>query len=158
MFRLALAFALAPLAGCASPSPVAEQPAVAPSGLKQVPLTVRTTDGERRFNVEVAETSAQQATGLMFRRELAPDGGMIFPFPTPRIASFWMKDTYLPLDLIFIRANGTIESIAEGLPLNETPVGSGEEVTSVLELNAGTAERLGIRQGDRVVSSALPAG
>lgn len=153
---LALVLALAPLAACAPSSPVADQPTVAPSGLTQVPLTIQTAKGTRRFTVEVAATPAQQATGMMFRREMAADRGMLFPFPAPRIASFWMKDTYLPLDLIFIRADGTIESIGNGVPLDETPVGSGEEVRSVLELNGGTADRLGIAAGDRVVSSALP--
>ena len=153
----ALLLALAPLAACAPSTPVADQPGVAPSGLSQVPLTIQSANGPHRFTVELAATSAQQATGLMFRRSMAADHGMLFPFPTPRIASFWMKDTYIPLDLIFVRANGTIESIGDGVPLNEVPVGSIEEVTSVLELNGGTAERLGISAGDRVVTSALPA-
>ena len=157
MLRHALFLALLPLAACASPAPVGEQPSVAPSGLTQVPLTIRTAKGPRRFTVEVAATPAQQATGLMFRREMVADHGMIFPFPEPRVASFWMKDTYLPLDLVFIRADGTIESVGDGVPLDETPVGSGEEVTSVLELNGGTAERLGIAPGDRVESQALRA-
>ncbi len=157
MLRHALLLALAPLAACASSAPVGEQAAVAPSGLRQVPLTIRTAKGPRRFTVEVAATPPQQATGLMFRREMAADHGMIFPFPTPRVASFWMKDTYIPLDLIFIRANGTIESIGDGVPLDETPVGSSGEVTSVLELNGGTAERLGVAPGDRVESEGLRA-
>ncbi len=157
MLRLALLFALAPLAACASSAPVTEQPSVAPSGLTQMPLTIRTAAGLRRFTVEVAGTPAQQATGLMFRRDMAADHGMIFPFPAPRMASFWMRDTYLPLDLIFIRADGTIDSIGDGVPLDETPVGSLGEVTSVLELNGGTAQRLGIAPGDRVESAALSA-
>lgn len=147
---------IGPLAGCASANAPAEQ-ALAPSGLTQVPLTVRSATGEHRFTVEVAGTPAEQQQGLMFRREMAADRGMIFPFPTPRVASFWMKDTVLPLDLIFVRADGTIESIGEGVPLNEVPVGAGEEVAAVLELNGGTAERLGIQPGDRVVSTALSA-
>ena len=145
---------VAPLAACASASPPAER-SLAPSGLTQVPLSIRSANGEHRFTVEVAGTPAEQAQGLMFRREMAVDRGMIFPFPTSRVASFWMKNTMIPLDLIFIRADGTIESIGDGVPLDETPVGSGEEVTSVLELNGGTAERFGIAPGDRVTSSAL---
>ena len=155
MRRLALLLIPLALTACASASPVADQPTVAESGLEQVPLTIATVGGERRFTVEVARTSAQQAQGLMFRRSMPAHHGMIFPFPTPRIASFWMKDTYIPLDLIFLRADGTIESIGDGVPLNETPVGSNEEVTSVLELNGGTADRLGIRPGDRVTSAGL---
>lgn len=153
---LALALLFAPLSACASGAPAPEQGVLAPSGLTQVPLSIRSGGREHRFTVEVAATPAQQQQGLMFRREMAADRGMIFPFPTPRVASFWMRETYLPLDLIFVRADGTIESIGAGEPLNETPVGAGEEVMSVLELNAGTAERLGFGPGDRVVSSALP--
>lgn len=153
---IALLLALAPLAACAPSAQVADQPSVAPSGLSQVPLTIQSANGSHRFTVEVAATPAQQSTGMMFRRQMEADHGMLFPFPEPRMGSFWMKDTYLPLDIIFLRANGTIESIGDGVPLNEVPVGSNEEVTSVLELNGGTAERLGIRAGDRVVTSALP--
>lgn len=155
MRRLALLLLPLALTACASASPTTDQPTVASSGLEQVPLTIATVRGERRFTVEVARTSAQQAQGMMFRRSMPTNHGMIFPFSTPRIASFWMKDTYLPLDLIFIRADGTIESIGDGVPLNEIPVGSNEEVTSVLELNGGTADRLGIRPGDQVTSAGL---
>lgn len=144
----------APLAGCASAAAPQEE-ALAPSGLTQVPLTIRSATGEHRFTVEVAGTPAEQSKGMMFRREMAADRGMIFPFSEPRMASFWMENTYLPLDLIFIRADGTVESIGNGVPLDQTFIESGEEVTSVLELNGGTADRLGIAPGDRVKSLAL---
>ena len=94
----------------------------------------------------------EQAKGLMFRTELADNAGMIFPFPEPKVASFWMKNTVIPLDIIFIRANGTIESIAENtIPYSTTPVEAGEPVVSVLELRGGLTSELGISAGDKVV-------
>ena len=87
----------------------------------------------------------------MFRTELADNAGMIFPFPEPRIASFWMKNTVIPLDIIFIRANGTIESIADNTtPYSTIPVEAGEPVVAVLELRGGLAAELGIAAGDTV--------
>ena len=94
----------------------------------------------------------EQAKGLMFRTELADNAGMIFPFPEPKVASFWMKNTVIPLDIIFIRANGTIESIAENaIPYSTAPVEAGEPVVSVLELRGGLTSELGISAGDKVV-------
>ena len=88
----------------------------------------------------------------MFRTELADNAGMIFPFPEAKVASFWMKNTVIPLDIIFIRANGTIESIAENtVPYSTMPVEAGEPVVSVLELRGGLTAELGIMAGDRVV-------
>ena len=87
----------------------------------------------------------------MFRTELADNMGMIFPFPQPRVASFWMKNTVIPLDIIFVRADGTIESIADNtVPYSTTPVVSGEPVSAVLELRGGLATELGIVSGDKV--------
>lgn len=87
----------------------------------------------------------------MFRTELADNAGMIFPFPDLRIASFWMKNTVIPLDIIFVRADGTIESIADNTaPYSMTPVVSGEPVAAVLELRGGLAAELGIVSGDKV--------
>ena len=89
---------------------------------------------------------------MMFRTELADSAGMIFPFPEPKVASFWMKNTVIPLDIIFIRANGTIESIAENtIPYSTSPVEAGEPVASVLELRGGLTSELGISAGDRVI-------
>jgi uncharacterized membrane protein (UPF0127 family) len=90
----------------------------------------------------------------MFRSALAADEGMIFPFPQPRMASFWMRNTLIPLDMIFIRADGTIARIAaETVPHSEEGVGSGEPVAAVLEIRGGRAAELGIGEGDRVVWS-----
>lgn len=118
-------------------------------------LTIHSRTGAHRFDVEVAATSEQQETGMMFRRSVPPNTGMLFaPFPVeggpPVEASFWMKNTLVPLDIIFIRADGTIARIATAKPLDLSPVPSGEPVSAVLELRGGRAAELGIRQGDKV--------
>jgi uncharacterized protein len=121
------------------------------AGLEVVTLCIKSGKKIRSFKVEAARTSQQQAQGLMFRTTLADDAGMIFPFPEPRGASFWMKNTVIPLDIIFIRANGTIESIAENtIPYSTDPVAAGEPVTAVLELRGGLTGESGIAAGDVV--------
>jgi uncharacterized protein len=143
------ALALAACNGTAAST--ASDAAVAPSGLDQVPLTVTMGSTAHNFTVEVARTSREQARGMMFRTEVAPDRGMIFPFDQPRIASFWMKDTLIPLDIFFVRADGSIDRIAENtIPMNLEPVVSGGEVSMVLELAGGTAARLGIDESATV--------
>lgn len=127
------------------------QPARAPSGLELVPLEIRASNGVHRFSVEVARSSQEQARGLMFRESIGADEGMIFPFTAPQPASFWMRNTLIPLDLLFIRQDGTIESIAaNAVPLDESSIRSGEPVIAVLELRGGRAAELGINAGDRV--------
>ncbi len=121
------------------------------AGLKQVPLSIQTADALHGFVVEVAETGAEQAKGLMFRTEMPSDKGMIFPFAEDRVASFWMKNTVIPLDIIFIRRDGTIESIAaDTTPYSLDPVRSNEPIATVLEIAAGRAAELGIVPGDTV--------
>lgn len=121
------------------------------AGLKQVTLCVTSKAKTHAFTVEVAGSSMEQAKGLMFRTELADNAGMIFPFPEPKPASFWMKNTVIPLDIIFVRPNGTIESIAENtVPYSTAPVESGEVVGAVLELRGGLTSELGIEAGDSV--------
>jgi uncharacterized membrane protein (UPF0127 family) len=121
------------------------------TGLQKVPLTIHSAGGAHRFTVEVARTPAEQQAGLMHRRSLAPDAGMIFPFAVPQTAAFWMKNTLIPLDMIFIRADGRIARVAAmTTPHSLDPVGSGEEVAAVLELRGGRAAELGIKAGDRV--------
>ena len=118
--------------------------------------SIVTSAGKRDFTIELALTPAQQAQGLMFRREMAPDAGMLFVFPESREQTFWMKNTFLPLDMIFIKPDGTILSIAERtVPLTETPVPSHGNAKAVLEVNGGTAARLGIKPGDKVSAPAL---
>jgi uncharacterized membrane protein (UPF0127 family) len=146
---LPLALSAAACQPGAGESPKLERSA---AGLEQVPLTIRTAAGaEHRFTVEVARTSEEQQTGLMNRPSLAPDRGMIFPHDSPRMASFWMKNTLIPLDIIFVRADGRIVNIAENtVPLSLEPVPSLEPVSAVLELAGGRTAELGIKAGDKV--------
>ena len=155
----AAVYAAAALAGCraepatnaSQPPPPAAAPPVAPSGLEVVPLTIASDGRTHSFMVEVARTPEEQARGLMFRETLADDAGMIFPFPAPRPASFWMRNTLIPLDMIFIREDGTIARIAANtVAHSEESVTSGEPVIAVLELRGGRAAELGIGEGDRV--------
>jgi uncharacterized protein len=126
-------------------------PPKAPSGLDQAMLTIESGGRSHRFTVEIARTEPQQDQGLMGRRALAADRGMLFPFDPPRAAAFWMRGTLIPLDMIFIRTNGTIARIAaNAVPLSEEPVGVEEELSAVLELRGGRAAELGIREGDSV--------
>ena len=137
---------------CGSQSALSNStPALSPAGLEQAPLTIRSSTGEHRFIVEMARTPEEQAQGLMHRQSLAPDRGMLFPYDPPRPASFWMKNTLIPLDLVFIRADGTISSIeAETVPLSLEPIVSQEPIAAVLEIAGGRAAELGIREGDQV--------
>ena len=140
------ALALTGLPGCRAGSP-----GVA-SASNTVPLTITTPKQSHRFNVEVARTEVQQERGLMFRDHLASDSGMIFPMNPPRSASFWMKNTLIPLDMIFIRADGSIARIAaQTVPYSLEPVSSGEPVAAVLEIAGGRAAALGIAEDDKVV-------
>jgi len=115
-------------------------------------LSIATQGGQRQtFRVEVARNDADRAQGLMFRRSMPADQGMLFDFGRVEPVSMWMQNTYLPLDMLFIRADGTIARIAANTePLSTRTISSGEPVLSVLELNAGTAAKLGIKPGDRV--------
>jgi uncharacterized membrane protein (UPF0127 family) len=139
LHRAALAFLLLALAAGAVRAAAME------------PLEIVTKNGVRVFNVEVATTPEQHATGLMNRRALPAGTGMLFDFGQPQMASFWMKDTYVPLDMIFIAADGTIVKIAEDTtPLSLQPIMSPGPVKAVLEVVAGTSRRQGIAPGDRV--------
>jgi uncharacterized membrane protein (UPF0127 family) len=115
-------------------------------------LSIATQGGQKQaFKVEVARNDADRAQGLMFRRSMPADQGMLFDFARVEPVSMWMQNTYLPLDMLFIRADGTIARIAANTePLSTRTIPSGEPVLAVLELNAGTAAKLGIKPGDRV--------
>jgi uncharacterized protein len=115
------------------------------------PLEIIGKTGVHTFAVELALTPEDQAKGLMFRRELPEGEGMLFDFHREQPATFWMKNTYIPLDMIFIRGDGSILRIAENtVPLSEALVPSGGPVRAVLEVIAGTARKFGIAAGDRV--------
>jgi uncharacterized membrane protein (UPF0127 family) len=140
---LALSLAL-PMAACSSDA--SEEASVA-----TIPVTIAAAGKAHVFNVEVARTDEEQDRGLMFRTSLPEGGGMIFPFTKPRIGSFWMKNTLIPLDMIFIRADGSIDRIAENtIPESLEPVVSGGEVSAVLELAGGTAAKLGIDETAKI--------
>ena len=115
-----------------------------------MPLTIHSASGEHRFTVQVAATAEEQEQGLMFYRSLGPDQGMIFPYDPPQDVAFWMKNTLIPLDMVFIRADGTIARIVTAKPLDLTSVPAGEPVAGVLEIRGGRASELGIREGDKV--------
>lgn len=149
---LALAACSPRAADGAAPAAVHEQTARHPeSGLPVVPLTIWREDKKLSFRVEVATSGAEQAKGLMFRTVMGPGEGMIFPMSPPRPASFWMRNTVIPLDLIFIGVDGKISNIAANAePYSERPLPSIGEVKGVLELAGGRAAELGIVPGDRV--------
>jgi len=121
------------------------------AGLQQMTLDVRSGAKTHRFVVEVARSAQEQETGLMNRPSLGPDRGMIFPYDPPQPVSFWMKDTLIPLDMIFIRPDGSIAKIAANtVPLSLEPVPAAEPIAAVLEIAGGRAAELGISAGDRV--------
>jgi hypothetical protein len=120
------------------------------TGLREVPLTIHSKNGTHEFTVAVAATQEQQERGLMFVKSLPPDRGMIFPYDPPQEIAFWMKNTLIPLDIIYIRANGTIARIVNAQAMDITPLPSGEPVALVLEIGGGRAKQLGIKEGDTV--------
>jgi uncharacterized membrane protein (UPF0127 family) len=114
-------------------------------------LEIATAGGTRTFSVELAKTRPELDRGLMYRRSLPAGRGMLFDFGSVQPIAMWMKNTYVSLDMIFIRSDGTIARIAENTtPLSEQIIPSGAPVKAVLEVVAGTAKRLGIAPGDRV--------
>ncbi|MGX0903053.1 uncharacterized membrane protein (UPF0127 family) [Roseovarius sp. MBR-79] len=109
---------------------------------------LRGPGGEAAFNVEVADTDALRAQGLMHRESLASSAGMLFVYPSPRPVGFWMKNTLIPLDMIFMDATGTVQRIGhEAQPHDERPVMGGDGIQTVLEINGGLARRIGIAEG-----------
>ena len=122
-----------------------------PAGLEQIPLTIASNGKIHRFTVEVARTGPEQQQGLMNRASLAPDRGMIFPYDPPQPVAFWMKNTLIPLDLIYVAPGGRILRIeVNAVPLSLDQLPSGGPVEAVLELAGGRAAELGIGTGDMV--------
>lgn len=142
------------LAGACAPSDAVSASGGTAQG--RLAVSIRSGNGVHPFSVEIAKTPDEQQRGLMFRTNIPRGEGMLFtPYPAeggpPREASFWMKNTPSSLDIIFIRADGTIARIAENaVPFSETPLPSGEPVGAVLEINGGLSSELGIAEGDRV--------
>lgn len=167
------ALVLVPAAGCharpKAPAPAAVAPATAPagtpleavlgtplgvhpeSGLTITPLTVTVGTTVHHFRVEVARSDAEQEHGLMFRKAMGADEGMLFPVAPPEPKSFWMKNTVLALDIVFIGPDRRVLNIAaDAIPYDLTNLNSAGPVSAVLELNAGVCARLGIKPGDQV--------
>ncbi|MGE0698934.1 MAG: DUF192 domain-containing protein [Hyphomicrobiaceae bacterium] len=118
--------------------------------MRKEPLKLITASGEHTFTIEVADTPGEKARGLMFRRSLADDAGMIFPYEPPQEATMWMKNTYISLDMVFIRADGVVHRIERGTePFSEAVIASNGDVAAVLELKAGIASKIGLKPGDR---------
>ena len=114
-------------------------------------LTLHTAGGDHRIDIEVAESDREQQRGLMFRQSLGDSEGMLFPYPNAREITMWMRNTFISLDMIFIRGDGIVHRIAaDAEPHSETIIASQGDVTAVLEMKAGSARRLGIKPGDRV--------
>ncbi len=144
-------------AGVPAATPDNASEAATPSGLPLIPLQIVSAGRTHKFTVEVAQTPEEQAQGLMFRKRVGPNEGMLFPFHPPRPASFWMKNTLIPLDMIFIKEDGTIESIAVNTtPLSEASTTSRGTVAAVLELAGGRSQALGLKAGDRVIWTGGP--
>jgi len=122
---------------------------VRPAGLQTLEIVSKT--GVQAFSVELVENDADRAKGLMYRKELPEGKGMLFDFHREQDVSFWMQNTYIPLDMLFIRADGRILRIAENTePLSTRMIASGGPVRAVLEVIGGTARKFGIAPGDRV--------
>jgi len=135
---------LAPAGPAAAKAPPARAAQVHPvSGLRVIPLAVR----GHVLRVEVAQTEAEQQMGLMFRKEMGANEGMIFPMNPPRTAAFWMRNTILPLDIVFVGADRRVLNVVHAVPYDETPLPSSGKAGMVLEINAGRAAQLGIRPG-----------
>lgn len=135
----------------------AEEPTGPQPKLPEQPLVIVTGDGKRHmFHVEVASTPQQQITGLMFRKSVAPDGGMLFLWGKPTDSKMWMENTLVSLDMVFIDAKGRISHIAEDtVPQSLAVIDGGPGVVATLELRGGATEKLGIVVGDKVLSEAL---
>ncbi len=129
--------------------------------MRQDRLTIEPAGGGtgHAFNIEVASTEQEKALGLMFRTALADGDGMLFPYSAERSLSMWMHNTYISLDMVFIRSDGTIARIEERAePLSDRIISSGAAVSAVLEIPGGAASRLGIKPGDKVRYPTFGAG
>jgi uncharacterized membrane protein (UPF0127 family) len=120
-------------------------------GLAQRSATLRTDKGSFKYVLDVARTSDEQACGLMFRAAMPGDHGMLFPLQQARETAFWMENTPLPLDLVFVGSGGKVLRVARGEPFSRALIESGGIASAVVELNAGEAARIGLKAGDRVI-------
>jgi len=119
------------------------------------PLIIETKAGRRAFKIEIADNPEERERGLMFREAMADDHGMLFVFDSQQEVGFWMKNTPMPLDLVFISENGTVRAVRKGEPFSEALISPSEPVRFVLELKAGTAAKNRIARGDKVRHNAI---
>lgn len=131
-------------------APASAQGTCPSSTLKRTPATFVTATGRHKYDLEIAASSDEQQCGMMFRKTMKPGTGMIFPFTPPRSASFWMENTPLPLDLIFVGPDNKVLTIASGKPFSRDMIDSGGITAWVIELKAGQAKKIGLKPGDRV--------
>ncbi len=132
--------------------------AAAESDLQTEKLTLVTTTGRHEFDVEIANTSETRATGLMFRKELAATRGMLFIYDTAQPIHMWMRNTYISLDMVFITGEGSVYRVERDTePFSERVIESGGDVLAVLEVAAGTANRLQLKPGDKVLHRSFSA-
>lgn len=140
---LALLVCLMLLSGCATPPP--------PSPLPVTSVTIDTPNGPAKFKVELAADDVSREYGLMNRKSMAPDDGMLFDYLSPQRVMFWMKHTYIPLDMLFVDENGKIVNIKhDATPFSLLPIPSAGAIRAVIEINGGRAKQLGIAPGQAV--------
>lgn len=142
--------AIAAPATCAQDARTAREATTSPTTLPSVEVQV----GTERFTLEVADEPGEQETGLMYRKSMPANHGMIFVFPWADVRAFWMRNTLIPLDIVYLDDEATVLNVEPMVPLDESSVRSDGKARYAIELNAGTAKRVGIRRGDKV---ALPA-
>jgi uncharacterized protein len=145
--KLALVAVLA-FAPCAAQA-ASKLPDCPNAGLATVPVTFVTSKGRFDYKLEIAATAAQQACGMMYRKAMPRNVGMVFPFAPARPVGFWMENTVLPLDLVFVGPDRRVVSIGHGKPFARDIIDSGGLTARVIELNAGEAQRIGLQPGDR---------
>lgn len=140
------------LAGALASACLAQsQPIESLTRFPRTTLDIASHEHRHHFDVWIADTAARQEQGLMFVRDLPPDEGMLFPQSAPQVAHFWMKNTYIPLDMVFVGEDGRIAKIiANARPFSLAVLSSDVPVIAVLEIGGGEAKRMGIRVGDRV--------
>jgi uncharacterized membrane protein (UPF0127 family) len=133
--------------------------ALADEGCSQTQVLIQGDFGQARFTVELADDSSERAQGLMNRESMARSAGMLFVFEKPRAVAFWMKNTLIPLDMIFTDRTGRIQHIHENaIPHDETPISGGDDIYSVLEINGGLSKIYGFQAGDALQHPAFSGG
>jgi uncharacterized membrane protein (UPF0127 family) len=145
------------LAVCAGASLANARPALA-EAMRRETLVIVTAGGRSEISTEIALTPAEQELGLMFRTSMGENDGMLFIYPKPQTIQMWMHNTYVPLDMVFVRADGSVAHIeANAEPLSDRVISSDGAASAVLELKAGTAQRIGLRPGDHIETPSFHA-